>query len=429
MLALRRFCFRQSVAAKRNLLSAPTARPSPHTAVTPSRRPFSSDDDTKDNHDGKNNKDSDIDFFLRDEESLPSPPSYVRDSLTGKWTNRTQAELTPKESRLLNLDEDAKSEEVMKRLGDRWKHAAADVAGEPNDGFGVLNSEHERIARRIQEQRLALGPIGRGAMASSNDDDDVETPLSRREMRALRSYAQKQQSIHPNEFDRLMQDDTDLLPHGSVSSGTTQDRTNTYNADIDLAYLNPRLNKMAFSPEGAEHQHTDPFSDLLPSDFDPARKVNRRHAKPLPPKVLHHNNLVLLRRYSTPGGKIMNRVQSRLGAKDQRKVAKLIKRARHLGLIPHMGQWKFEDHGYLHDKTLEDENEEKKDWEIELEKRGLWPLAEEKEVFKRYYGLDDMIDHLAGGVDGRKRAELEELLIGKFEQKVKKQDASGGAES
>ncbi|OEU10576.1 hypothetical protein FRACYDRAFT_145650, partial [Fragilariopsis cylindrus CCMP1102] len=49
---------------------------------------------------------------------------------------------------------------------------------------------------------------------------------------------------------------------------------------------------------------------------------------------LHHNNLALLRRYITPSGQIMNRVQSRLGAKDQRKISKLIKRARHLGLIP-----------------------------------------------------------------------------------------------
>ncbi|KAL3798797.1 hypothetical protein HJC23_004585 [Cyclotella cryptica] len=423
MLALRRLCFHRSAAATRSLLSSPIALPSLQTPLTSSWRPFSSDDDKKDN---TNKQESDSDFFLRDEDTLPSPPAYVRDSLTGKWTDRTQAELTPKESRLLNLDDDAKSEEIMNRLGDRWKDAAAAVEGEPNDGFGVLNSEHERIASRIQEQRLALGPIGRGPVATSDDESD-ETPLSRREMQALRSYAQKEHSIHPKEFDRLMEDDPDLLPHGSVSSGAAQDRTNTYDSDIDLAYLNPKLNKMAFSPEGAEYQHTDPFADLLPSDFDPARKVNRRHAKPLPPKALHHNNLVLLRRYSTPGGKIMNRVQSRLGAKDQRKVAKLIKRARHLGLIPHMGQWKFEDHGYLHDKTLEEE--EKREWEIELEKRGLWPLAEDKDVFKRYYGLDEMIDHLAGGVDGRKRAELEELLRGNLKEKSMNQDNSGGAES
>jgi hypothetical protein len=116
-----------------------------------------------------------------------------------------------------------------------------------------------------------------------------------------------------------------------------------------------------------------------------------------------------------------------LGAKDQRKVAKLIKRARHLGLIPHMGQWKFEDHGFFHDKTLEDE--EKRDWEIELEKRGLWPLADETEVFKRYYGLDEMIDHVAGGVDSKKRAELEELLRGNLDEKMKTHDSSEGAES
>merc|ERR1712194_800660 len=82
----------------------------------------------------------------------------------------------------------------------------------------------------------------------------------------------------------------------------------------------------------------DPFSDLLPSDLSPTLLVNRRKAKPIPKDLLHHNNLALLRRYITPSGQIMNRVQSRLGAKDQRKVAKLIKRARHLGRIPMSGQ-------------------------------------------------------------------------------------------
>jgi len=368
-----------------------TARTS--AAISPSLltwRPFSSDKDS--------------DFFLRDDDTLPSPPSYVRDSLTGKWTNRTRAELTKKEARLLTLDDDAKDDELMKRMEERWEAASQEDVQDDGDGFGVLNSEHERIASRIEEEKLALGPIGRGALPHSEDEDAV--PLTRREMKALKGYAKSEYGLHPKDFERDLQDDPDLLPHSSISSGTMEDRTNGSDTELDLAYLNPKLNKMAFAPEGTEYQYSDPFADLLPTDFDPARKVNRRHAKPLPKAALHHNNLVLLRRYSTPGGKIMNRVQSRLGAKDQRKIAKLIKRARHLGLIPHMGQWKFEDHGQLHDATLD----EKKDWEVELEERGLWPLADESEVFKRYYGMDEMLDHIAGERGNKKREELEKLL-------------------
>jgi len=111
----------------------------------------------------------------------------------------------------------------------------------------------------------------------------------------------------------------------------------------------------------------DPFSDLLPSDLSPTLLVNRRKAKPIPKHLLHHNNLALLRRYITPSGQIMNRVQSRLGAKDQRKIAKLIKRARHLGLIPMSGQFVVEAHGNIHEEDIHDE----KEWEKELSRRGL----------------------------------------------------------
>ncbi|ACI65625.1 predicted protein, partial [Phaeodactylum tricornutum CCAP 1055/1] len=49
---------------------------------------------------------------------------------------------------------------------------------------------------------------------------------------------------------------------------------------------------------------------------------------------LHHNNIPLLKSFLTPTGQIRNRVQTRLGARDQRRVTKLIKRARCLGLMP-----------------------------------------------------------------------------------------------
>merc|ERR1712183_511720 len=106
----------------------------------------------------------------------------------------------------------------------------------------------------------------------------------------------------------------------------------------------------------------DPFSDLIPTDMSPTLLVNRRKAKPVPRQLFHHNNLALLRRYITPSGQIMNRVQSRLGAKDQRKISKLIKRARHLGLIPTSGQFVVENHGSMHEKNIKNDN----GWEKEL---------------------------------------------------------------
>ena len=416
------------------------------------RRSFSTDNND-DNKNDNNNKEGEVSsesddasFFLdNDESKLNPPPSYVRDSITGKWTSETHAEISVEDKRLLKLDESSKSEELMNRLDVRWTNAAkeAEAAVEEegdsggstgsSDFFGTLNKEHERVAHRIQEEQLAMGPIGRnpadsvksrGSASEKNEDEESSStttskPLTPNEYQALKAYAKKEYDIQPREFDKLSKDadGENLIPIHDLSSGSEglSDSKQFFDADLDLAYLNPRLSRRAFKDEG--DQRDDPFADLLPSDLNPARKVNRRNAKPIPKRLLHHNNLSLLRRYTTPGGKIMNRVQSRLGAKDQRKIAKLVKRARHLGLIPHLGQWKYEDHGNLYEDGLQesvstDESSDKgkRDWEIELEKRGLWPLQNETELIKRYYDMDKIMNHLAP--TPKKRAELEQLLGG-----------------
>jgi small subunit ribosomal protein S18 len=105
----------------------------------------------------------------------------------------------------------------------------------------------------------------------------------------------------------------------------------------------------------------------MPGDHSPARLFNRKRSKPKPVKLLHHNNIDLLRRFLTPTGQIMNRVQSRLGARDQRRVAKLVKRARALGLMPYAGQVKVENHGWRHAPNIDKDLP----WEKELQRRGL----------------------------------------------------------
>jgi small subunit ribosomal protein S18 len=448
----------------------------------------SSNDDTATTTDGE---DTDILILGQEELEAPIPPSYIRDAITGKWTSNTHAELSKKDKRILNLNDDARSELVMDRLSQRWTTAAASAAattkkeeendndnfwnnnGSTDDGFGTLNTEHVRIAQRIQEQKLALMSIGRNPSSMMNNNtattthdnnnnnkgkknsshsnnnshneekDDNEKELTSREYQALKTYAKLEYNIDNKDFVRIMNDggggdttattdDEPLIPHQVLSSGRDHNGNEggTFDADLDLAYLNPRLHRRAFGRTDAS-SGDDPFADLLPHDLNPTRKVNRRLAHTLPKRLLHHNNLSLLRRYTTPGGKIMNRVQSRLGAKDQRKIAKLVKRARHMGLIPHIGQWKYEDHGdvqelkvnfgipwqHKHTSNNDDDDDDnnaimKKDWEIELEERGLWPLQPGDEVIKRYYDMDKIIEHIAGPKGSKKRIEFDNLLGG-----------------
>jgi len=91
----------------------------------------------------------------------------------------------------------------------------------------------------------------------------------------------------------------------------------------------------------------------------------------------------------------MNRTQSRLGAKDQRKVAKLVKRARHLGLIPVLGQWKFEDKGNVRDVSLMVE----RGWEERLVERGL--LEKKSKAWEKMeMELEKKKSNKQGGVGG-----------------------------
>ena len=130
------------------------------------------------------------------------------------------------------------------------------------------------------------------------------------------------------------------------------------------------LNWMAKAPSLSSYEDADEFVDL--SQYGGRKKLNRKQAVPIPKEELHHNNLELLRKYITPGGQIKPRVQTRLGAKDQRKISKIIKRSRALGLIPTTGNFKVRDNGDIFANDLD----KPLDWEVELAE-----LMKEKHIF------------------------------------------------
>jgi small subunit ribosomal protein S18 len=280
------------------------------------------------------------------------PPNYIRDKTTGKWTGEIAKELSLEEKRLLSLTDDEKDDEIVDRLIQQWRE----------DSNGARAAA---FAERVEEEEMALNKFGRSPLAQSarpmaegqgnelhHDEDSFSQPLTPGEFKTLSRFLKKQYDAHISEDDIPVMKGN-LFPNQDDSAD---------NPDLDLAWMSTAARR---EMDGFDVE--DPMADLMPRDINPSRLVNRRRAKNIPKELLHHNNLPLLRRYVTPNGQIMNRSQSRLGAKDQRKVAKLIKRARALGLIPYNGQWKYENHGNKYEEDIHED----KEWEAELKKRGL----------------------------------------------------------
>ena len=350
-------------------------------------------------------------------ESLP--PNYIRDSATGKFTGEIVIEASQEDKKMLNLGPIAQENLLKKRIEDYISRD--DILDKKNsDGsYSMAN-----VARRIREEDVAFNTLGRkvtdlelalehatASANSSNANTNAAAPLSAEELASLHKFMEQTSPNNNNNNNNnkrdnnkgnnkgnrdnndsssdsmtqlLIDESQDLIPNIARQSSTKTPirppiRTNTTNndnddentlkdnPDMDLQWLSASAQRQMQSPDLDTTDLSDPFTNLMPSDLNPSKKINRRQAKPIPKQLIHHNNLSLLRRYVTPGGQIMNRTQSRLGAKDQRKVAKLVKRARHLGLIPVLGQWKFEDKGNVRDVSLMVD----RGWESRLVERGL----------------------------------------------------------
>ena len=238
------------------------------------------------------------------------PPLYERDPTTGRWTSETLTEVSPETTQRLQANPLATERYLLSQIPDD------DLAG---------------FADRVRRNQQALNPIGRS--------DATTEALSPQEFEDFAAYLEQK-------YGKTLSRDELPVADGEADS------------DADLTWLTARAQRQLYDDDAdAEH--------MTPSDLSPTRLVNRKRARPMPRSLLHHNHVPLLWRFCTPTGQIQSRVQTRLGARDQRKVAKLIKRARALGLLPYVGQCVVENHGVLYD------TKQKKPWEEELERRGL----------------------------------------------------------
>jgi small subunit ribosomal protein S18 len=285
------------------------------------------------------------------------PPRYKRDAMTGKFTGEEETEITEKQRKLLKMDPVQEQEYLLEKVFNDW-----DISDEDEEEGSQKLS---KFAQRVRQDSMGMNILGRSVEAQSqrgkledgedeySDETGFSKPLSPAEFKVFQEYMKDKYKTEIDEDD---------IPVEHVSEDDS-----VLGGYADNEYLNTKWMSSSAVRFMDDTKDDDPFSDLLPSDLSPARLVNRQKAKAIPRKLLHHNNLALLRRYMTPTGQIMNRVQSRLGAKDQRRISKLIKRARHLGLLPTAGQFTVEAHGSIHERDIDQE----KEWEMELVRRGL----------------------------------------------------------
>lgn len=301
------------------------------------------------------------------------PPRYVRDPATGKITGEERRELSSHERFLLGLSDDEKLDRLAERVRRAWSEdkkidLAERVLSRRDEMSAIVREKHPDRnmwnAQRWQRNKEQEGKILKREQAFQRG--------KKREMTANEKEYFNLLDMHEIDTDNTMFRDSAAKQESNQQYSRTGDTVDTLTVDDDSYDADP--SQYPSNPWDAENlafamKSVDPYGDelILPPELQHPRKVNRREATPLPKSDIHHNNLSLLRRYITPGGQIMPRMQTRLGAKDQRKVAKLVKRARALGIIPNLGQWKIKDDGDLFAKDLHST----KKWERVLERAGV----------------------------------------------------------
>ena len=251
----------------------------------------------------------------------------------------------------------------------------------------TTTDELTAMGERIRTTDIATNVLGRSVHGQKTKEvleDGTETisrdteynfsqPLTLEEYKAFEKYMKTKHDMNISVDDIPVSTQQKPNPIGSPERNSTPGQmampkteeivpVHPDEAELSLKWLTSRAQRQM-----DDSLDDNPYSDLMPGDLSPKRVVNRKHAKIIPTKLLHYNHMSLLQHFIGPTGQIMNRSQTRLGARDQRRISKLIKRSRALGLIPYIGQFKIENHGWVHT----DDIHTNRTWENQIEQRGL----------------------------------------------------------
>lgn len=292
------------------------------------------------------------------------PPHYVRDATTGRLTGAVQTELTTDMQRILKADAMEEEELLQRRIVSHGWNGTGGGGGGGDKERGPPRPTASVLGEKIRDAQRDLNVLGRhpASVQRSQRSEPIETIDDANTMQRLSSDELREFQAYMRKYHGVDVVDANDIP--TADGGGRGIRGPAVTVDMDWA--------TQWRTEQAQRQMDDlasdnPYADIMPQDLSQSPLVNRRNRKPLPRSLLSYNNVSLLQSFLTETGQIKSRVQSRLGARDQRRVAKLVKRARQMGLIPYQGQFRVEQHGWVHDPTLH----KTRPWELEMERRGL----------------------------------------------------------
>jgi len=360
---------------------------------------FSSSDGSGGDDDKKKNAGADdeddifgVNFDDGDDKLGPTsqlPPKFKRDSATGIMTGEVEHEASAADLETIKLATDPATRDrfLQNKVNAYWdkldgyKDDSDSEEANPNKN----NQWASEMGRHVRQADMGLNVLGRSTKAQATtevsredgssikgDDTGFSQRLTSDEFESFQAYMKTQHKVD------IAREDIPVMEHEKMA-----EPTNPLDAPIgdwkrrarDMRLGNPDDAELSskWMTVLAQRQMKDanlddnPYADLSPGDLSISKLVNRRNAKRIPKELLHQNNIPLLQTFVSPTGQILHRIHTRLGARDQRKVSKLIRRARAMGLIPYQGQFTSEQHGWIHTPDIDDTL----DWEKDLEERGL----------------------------------------------------------
>ena len=347
------------------------------------------------------------------------PPIYERDSITGRLISeesnhnlgssastsatgmKQQQLLSDQDKHILSMDSVERDMKLLDSIKKHWQEKSKNpgTSGDTESSAPATN-ELAAIGERIRATDMATNVLGRSVhgqkvkeiledgteVISRETDHNFSQPLTLEEYQAFEQFMKKKHNVNISVDDIPVS--TQQKPNPIQSSihaeANRAGRMETKKEEIAPVHPDEEEFSLKWLTSRAQRQMDDnlddnPFSDLMPGDLSPKRVVNRKAAKIIPTKLLNYNNMSLLQHFIGPTGLIMNRTQTRLGARDQRRIARLIKRSRALGLLPIIGQFKVENHGWIHSKDI---NETRK-WENQIEQRGLVIQSQQQHQYEQ----------------------------------------------
>lgn len=219
-----------------------------------------------------------------------------------------------------------------------------------NSSSGSSNNDNSQGNNWQEDEDLPLEEVdlmSKHFMTHSSQEDS-ELSVDHEELVEIyrRAVARKQadESIDKDAITGLEGMDLESVEADSLTSSSMNlPPVELYSTD-PYRKVNFDISNGTYSSNELDYTNQSPNTSFLPTPTDKMnyssnKILSRKHAQPLPAGTIHFMNLPLLRRFVTDNGSIKSRVHTGLNGKDQRKVARAIKRARAVGIIPFVGGW------------------------------------------------------------------------------------------